>query len=73
MLAAWCCFARLYLPRWVDWACLLRSPVAVSIMDKMIIRQNVIDAAGMEALAPGLVHLTDLRVLKLGGKLQEHA
>ena len=63
MLAAWCCFARLYLPRLVDWACLLRSPVAGCR----------IDAAGMEALAPGLVHLTDLRVLKLGGKLQEHA
>ena len=50
------CLARLF-----GWACLLRSHVA----------DCGIDAAGMEALAPSLVHLTDLRVLKLGGKLQE--
>ena len=52
------CLTRLF-----GWACLLRSHVA----------DCRIDAAGMEALAPSLVHLTDLRVLRLDGKLQEHA
>ncbi len=50
------CLARLF-----GRACLLRLHVAVC----------GIDAAVMEALAPSLVHLTDLRVLHLGGKLQE--
>ena len=50
------CLARLF-----GWACLLRSHVA----------DCGIDAAGMEALAPSLVHLTDLRVLRLDCKLQE--
>ena len=50
------CLARLF-----GWACLLRSHVAGC----------GIDAAGMEALAPSLVHLTDLRVLVLDSKLQE--
>ena len=50
------CLGRLF-----GWACLLRSHVAGC----------GIDAAGMEALAPSLVHLTDLRVLDLGGKLPE--
>ena len=50
------CLGRLF-----GWACLLRSHVA----------GFGIDAAGMEALVPSLVHLTDLRVLDLGGKLPE--
>ena len=50
------CLQRLF-----GWACLLRSHVA----------DCGIDAAGMEALAPSLVHLTDLRVLRLDCKLQE--
>ncbi len=49
------------LPRLFGWACLLRSHVA----------DCGIDAAGMEALAPSLVHLTDLRVLRLYSKLQQ--
>ncbi len=50
------CLARLF-----GRACLLRSHVA----------DCGIDAAGMEVLAPSLVHQTDLRVLELSGKLQE--
>ena len=50
------CLGRLF-----GWACLLRSHVA----------GYGIDAAGMEALAPSLVHLTDLRVLVLDCKLPE--